>query len=109
MFLLIDILDSVIHTSCCWDECVEIESEGYVDPSINIFPKYDAPIDSGSQYGPLSVQRRLQERYQLWKEELEASQFVLDIITDGYKLPFSVSTAYGGRESSLSIGACQFC
>ena len=37
---------------------------------------------------PLSVQERLREHSSFWEQDLEASQFVLDIITSGYKLPF---------------------
>ena len=36
----------------------------------------------------LYVQGSLRERSKFWKEELEASQFVLDIVTNGYLLPF---------------------
>ena len=36
----------------------------------------------------LSVQGSLRERSKFWKEELEASQFVLGIVTNGYLLPF---------------------
>ena len=32
---------------------------------------------------PLSVQGRLRERSSFWKQDLEASQFVLDVITSG--------------------------
>ena len=95
MFLLLDVanmLDSVIHTSCCWDEYFEDECEdeceGYADPLLDIFPNYDALIDSDSQDGPLSVQGRLREHSQFWKEKLDASRFVLDIVTDGYRYGF---------------------
>ena len=37
---------------------------------------------------PLSVQGRLRECSNFWEQDLEASQFVLDIIISGYKLPF---------------------
>ena len=45
-------------------------------------------VDSYPKDEPLSVQGRLLEHSSFWKEELEASQFVLDIVTNGYKIPF---------------------
>ena len=48
----------------------------------------DHVVDSCPKDESLSVQGRLRERSSFWKDELEASQFVLDIITNGYKLPF---------------------
>ena len=44
--------------------------------------------DSYPKDQPMSVQGRLRERSSFWRDELEASEFVLDIVTNGYKLPF---------------------
>ena len=48
------------------------------------------PTASVAEYEqcPLSVQGRLRGRYDFWKKELEASEFVLGIVHSGYRLPF---------------------
>ena len=88
MFLLVDVTnvwDSVL--SCCWDECCE--DVCYSDDIVlEHVPECDSPIDSCPEVEPLSVQGRLQKCSGFWKEKLEASQFVLDIVTNGYQLPF---------------------
>ena len=50
------------------------------------FSKPERPL-SGPQ--PVtSVQGRLWKNFKFWINELEASQFVTDIVTHGYRLPF---------------------
>ena len=44
------------------------------------------PIDDSE---PVSVQGRLHEHLSFWLEELEASSFVRDIISYGYRIPFA--------------------
>ena len=45
--------------------------------------------DSFETYGSIcSVQGRLKKHASFWLNELEASKFVRDIITSGYRLPF---------------------
>lgn len=44
-------------------------------------------IDGGSE-APMSVQSRLKSCVSFWENRLEASDFVLGIIKDGYRLPF---------------------
>ena len=88
MFLLVDVTnvwDSVL--SCCWDECCE-DVRYSDDIVLEHVPECDSPIDSCPEDEPLSVQGRLQKCSGFWKEEFEVSQFVLDIVTNGYQLPF---------------------
>lgn len=70
-----------------------------VDPHSLIPPYHEAasvsvelcdPAASVAEYDqcPLSVQGRLCGRYDFWKKELEAPEFVLGIVHPGYRLPF---------------------
>ena len=44
--------------------------------------------ESGHVKPPEGVQGRLKSCYHYWKYELKASDFVLDVIDSGYKIPF---------------------
>ena len=48
----------------------------------------DNPPCSGISAGSISVQERLREHTPFWEQGLEPSQFVLDIVRMGYRLPF---------------------
>ena len=48
----------------------------------------DSPPLSTIVTEPISVQGRLREYSPFWVQGLEASQFVLDIVRTGYRLPF---------------------
>ena len=51
--------------------------------------EFSEPEKSLSEPQPVtSVQGRLRKNSKFWIDELEASQFVTDIITHGYRLPF---------------------
>lgn len=39
---------------------------------------------------PPGVKGRLKRSYNFWKSELKATPFILDIINEGYKLPFDI-------------------
>ena len=69
--------------------CGEDGSEGTSGSGlVEHYLENDQADDTCPKDQPLSVQGRLRERASFWEQDLEASQFVLDIITSGYKLPF---------------------
>ena len=69
--------------------CGEDGSEGTSDSSlVEYYLENDQADDTCPKDQPLSVQGRLREHSSFWERDLEDSQFVLDIITGGYKLPF---------------------
>ena len=45
------------------------------------------PVPAGDSE-PMSVQGRLHEHANFWLNELEASTFVKEIVTQGYRIPF---------------------
>ena len=49
---------------------------------------YEAHAEPVGDVPPISVQGRLREHSAFWLEELEASDFVRGIVTEGYRLPF---------------------
>ena len=103
-----EVWDSVL--SCCWDMCFEDESDGPSDSIlVERYLEGCHAVDSYPKDEPLSVQERLRERSSFWKEEFEASQFVLDIVTNGYVTLHSISTANNCKESSISTEAFQVC
>ena len=50
--------------------------------------EYKEPDRCLSEQSVSSVQGRLRKSSKFWTDELEASPFVIDIITSGYRLPF---------------------
>ena len=67
----------------------ELGTGGFSEHALEYFPECTSTLDSGyPDKSPLSVQGRLREHFEFWEVELEASQFVLDIVKNGYKLPF---------------------
>ena len=80
----INVLDSVCGSAVGWEECFEDGSESFSEHTLEHFPACVSAIHSDIPVkSPISMQGRLWERSKFWKEELEASHFVLDIVTTG--------------------------
>ena len=45
-------------------------------------------LEAGNKQCSVSVQGRLKSRYDFWRTDLEASEFVLGVVRSGYRLPF---------------------
>lgn len=76
-------LNPCLMEACLQMECVEFQAQKHYIASgeeASILAKQ--PV--------ISVQGRLQKCSQFWINKLEASQFVCDIVTSGYHLPFVV-------------------
>ena len=68
----------------CWDVCGEDGSEGTSGSGlVEHYLENDQADDICPKDQPLSVQERLLEHSSFWEQDLEASQFVLELITSG--------------------------
>ena len=67
------------------------------------------PESGGHVNAPDSVKGRLQERLSFWKEELQASSFVLRTIESGYVLPLkSEPTPLSRRNQQSALRNAKF-
>ena len=69
---------------------------------------YEAHAKSVGDVLPISVQGQLREHSAFWLEELEVTNFVLGIVTEGCRLPFfgtSAPMCHLNHSSALNNGA----
>ena len=87
-----NVLYSFLDGAALGDSLFFFPAVNLCSSEVETLQAYEAHVDS--DYVPsISVKGRLRENSAFWLEELEASDFVRGIVTEGYRLPFFATPA----------------